>query len=132
MIFFIVKGLLFLFKILSKTLFCNEDHHQTLFVLVFAGGTNKEKFKFSYKNYGSTPLEKWDFSDIKLSFLWSKKPFFYLQHHKALFVVVFSSKTSKEKFEFLGQNHGLIPLEKYNFLYFEKLLISWSQIFIYI
>ena len=60
-------------------LFCSEDHHQTLFVLVFAGGTNKEKFKFSYKNYGSTPLEKWDFSDIKnLSCLKSKKPFFYL------------------------------------------------------
>ena len=61
-----------------------------------------------------------------------KSRFFYLQHHQALFVVVFSSKTNKEKFEFLGQNHGLIPLEKYNFLYFEKLLISWSQIFIYI
>ena len=47
-----------------------------------------------------------------------------LQDHQALFVVVFSPKTNKEKFEFLDQNHGLTPLEKYNFLYFEKLLFS--------
>ena len=113
----------FLFKILSKTLFCNENHHQTLFFVVFARGTNKEKFKFSYKNYGSTPLDKWDFSD-KNCLVYSLKSRFYLQHHQALFVVVFSSKTNKEKFEHLDQHHGLIPLEKYNFLYFEKLLIS--------
>ena len=45
-------------------LFCNHDHNQTLFLVVFSGGTNKEKFKFPYKNYGFTPLAKWDFSDI--------------------------------------------------------------------
>ena len=37
---------------------------------------------------------------------------------------MFSPKTNKEKFEFLDQNHGLTSLEKYNFLYAEKLLFS--------
>ena len=54
-----------------QTLFCNQDHHQTLFLVVFWGGTKKEKFKFSYKNYGFTPLEKCDFSDIKNCFVYS-------------------------------------------------------------
>ena len=30
---------------------------------------------------------------------------------------------NKEKFEFLDQNHGLTPLEKNNFLYFEKFVV---------
>ena len=58
--FFIAKSVPFSSKTLSKTLFCNQDHHQTLFLVVLAGGNN-EKFKFSYKNYVFTPLEKWDF-----------------------------------------------------------------------
>ena len=81
-------------------LFCNHDHNQTLFLVVFSGGTNKEKFKFPYKNYGFTPLAKWDFSDLKNCFVYSlRSHFFYLQHHQALFVVVFSPNTNKEKFE---------------------------------
>ena len=100
-----------------QTLFCNQDRHQTLFLVVFWGGTKKEKFKFSYKNYGFTPLEKCDFSDIKIVLFTA---IFYLQHHQALVVVVFLPKTNKEKFEFMDQNHGLTPLEKYNSLYFEN------------
>ena len=53
---------------------------------------------------------------LLLSCLQSKEPLFYLQHHQALFVVVFSPKTNKENFEFLDQNRGLTSLEKYNFL----------------
>ena len=49
--FFIAKSVPFSSKTLSKTLFCNQDHHQTLFLVVFLAGGNNEKFKFSYKNY---------------------------------------------------------------------------------
>ena len=51
-----------------KTLFCNQDYDQTLFLVVFLGGTNKEKIKFSYKKYGFTPVEKLDFLDIEIIF----------------------------------------------------------------
>ena len=57
--------------LLSKMFFCNQDHYQTLFHVVFSRGINKEKFKFSYKNYGFTPSEKCDLSDIKNCFVYS-------------------------------------------------------------
>ena len=77
--FFIAKSVPFSSKTLSKTLFCDQDHHQTLFLVVFLAGGNNEKFKFSLlKNYVSTPLEKWDFSDIKNCLVYSLKSFFFL------------------------------------------------------
>ena len=93
--FVIAKSVTFSSKTLSKTLFCNQDHHQTLFLVVFLAGGNSEKFKFSYNNYVFTP------------------GIFYLEHYQAPQI-----KTS------LDQNHWLTPLEKHNFLCFEKLLFS--------
>ena len=74
--FFIAKSVPFSSKTLSKTLFCNQDHHQTPFLVVFLVGRNNEKFKFSYKNYMFTPLEIWDFSDIKNCLAYSLKSYF--------------------------------------------------------
>ena len=74
--FFIAKSVTFSSKTLSKTLFCNQDHHQTPFLVVFLAGGNNEKLKFSYKNYVFTPLQKWDFSDIKNCLVYSLKSYF--------------------------------------------------------
>ena len=99
-------------------LFCNQDHNQTLFLVVFSGRTNKEKFKFPYKNDGFTPLAKWDFSDIKNCFVYS------LRSHFSIYSIIkhyswsyFHQKQIKKN---LNQNHGLTPLEKYNFLYLKN------------
>ena len=108
-IYFYRKRVTFLFKILSRTFFCNQDHHQTLFLVVFSGGTNKEKFKFSYKNCGFTPLQKWDFSNIKqLSCLQSKKPFFIYSIIKHYSSSYFHQKQIKKNlnfaFKIMGQS----------------------------
>ena len=84
--FVIAKSVTFSSKTLSKMLFCNQDHHQTLFLVVFLAGGNNEKFKFSHNNYVFTPLEKWDFLDIKNCLVYSLKSFFFiLEHHQAPF-----------------------------------------------
>ena len=104
-IHFYRKRITFLFKILSRTFFCNQDHHQTLFLVVFSGETSKEKFKFSYKNYGFTPLQKWDFSDIKqLSCLQFKKPIFIYSIIKHYSSSYFHQKQIKKNLNFRSKS----------------------------
>ena len=61
----------------------------------------------------------------------SENHFFYLQHHQALFVVVFSPKTNKEKFEFLDQNHGLTLWKSITFYTLKNCRFRSLKFFIY-
>ena len=61
----------------------------------------------------------------------SENHFFYLQHHQALFVVVFSPKTNNEKFEFLDQNHGLTLWKSITFYTLKNCRFRSLKFFIY-
>ena len=93
--FFIAKSVTFSSKTLSKTLFCNQDHHQTPFLVVFLAGANNEK---STSLTRTTCLRPWknEMFQTKNCLVYSLKSyfFFYLEHH---FVVAFSPKTNEEK-----------------------------------
>ena len=86
----------------------------------------KENVDFYDENHGLTPLKKCHFSTFeKLLFLYSQILSF---SSKTLFLGSFCPKKVKEKFEIFNKNHGLTPLENYNFWPSKKLLFFYSEI----
>ena len=87
----------------------------------------KKKLKtwpFLDQNHGLTPLEKWQFFDfLNFLFLQPRKMFFVLECFKRHFPGLFSLKKKKlEKWQYLDQNHGLTPLQKWQFYDFLNFL----------
>ena len=76
-----------------------------------------EKWPFLDQNHGLTPLEKCQFFEFSTSFFYSlERRFFVLEYRKRYFPGLYCAKEKKlEKWPFLDQNHGLTPLEKYQF-----------------
>ena len=67
-------------------------------------------------------MEKCDFEDFEiLKFLWPKKASFLSRTLLNIFGNLILTKNKKRKNTFSYQKHGLTPLKKWDFWYFERL-----------
>ena len=112
--------------IAQKSVFSIQNIVKDILLAYIASKKNKfEKWPFLDQNHGLTPLEKWQFFAF-LSFL-------FLQRRKAFFrskillktfsLPILSKKNKLEKWSFLDQNHGLTPLEKFQFFHLLNFLV---------
>ena len=83
-----------------------------------------KEWPFLDENHGLTPLEKWQFLVFfNLLFLQLRKAFFRSRISEKTFSwPVLHEKKEFHKWPFLYQNHGLTPLEKYQFFDFLNFL----------
>ena len=75
------------------------------------------------QNHGLTPLEKCQFIDfLKFWFYSLERRFFVLEYRKTHFRGLYCLKIKERKMANFDQNHGLTPLEKFQFLDFLNFL----------
>ena len=112
--------LIFLFLQPRKAFFFVLEDRKRHFPGPFFLKKELEKWPFLYQNHGLTPLEKSHFF-VFLNFFFTaqKGVFFVLEYRKTHFGGLFWKKKKKlSKNPFLSKNHGLTPLEKWQFFDF--------------
>ena len=105
-----------------KGVFSFQNIVKDIFLAKIASPKKLEKWPFLDRNHGLTPLAKRRFFVLlNFLFLQSRNAFFVVEYRKRYFPGLYYLKKF-EKWTFLDQNHGIIPLEKCQFLDFSNFL----------
>ena len=111
--------LIFLFLQPRKAFFFVLEDRKRHFPGPFFLKKELEKWPFLYQNHGLTPLEKSHFFVFLNFFFIAQKGVFLFQNiAKHSFLAYFGKKKNLSKNPFLSKNHGLTPLEKWQFFDF--------------
>ena len=110
--------------LVQKAFFFTGEYQKTIFSeLICQKNTHDQKFDFLTKNMDPPPFAKSGFFVLfeNLIFLVYKAFYFYAEDKKRSFWLDLPKKTYIiKKVRFCDKNHGLTPLEKFDFLHFFK------------
>ena len=104
--------------ILKNSFFSLQSISKQYFKAYFSQKQSMEKIPIFDQNHGLTPLQKFEFLPLfrKDIFMLKKVFFSILSISKKYFQAHFPQKQSMEKIPIFDQNHGLTPLQKFEFL----------------
>ena len=108
----------------QKGVFSFQNFVKDIFWPILSKKKRLEKWPVLDQSQGLTPFEKCQFSDfLHFLFLQPKKAFFRPRIFLNKFYwPILLKKKKMEKWPFLDQNHGLTPLEKFQFVTFFNFL----------
>ena len=104
---------------LKKAFFSIQNISKQYFVGSFCPKQSMEKIPSFEKIYGLTPLQTFEFCHFFQKKIMLKNAFFSIYNiSEHYFSAYFAQKQTMEKILIFDQNHGLTPLQKFQFCHF--------------